>query len=116
MLTTPETETLVVKTGKRMREIRIAKSLKIREAAELLGTTVQTVSRLENAEMTLSVRWIEKFCTALDVMPSALFDDAAFNEQVSRDAVCAKVLALRFEMQRTTGCMAEFLKANGWPS
>jgi transcriptional regulator with XRE-family HTH domain len=116
MLTAPENEPLAIKTGKRLRELRKARGMPLRQLAEKMCTTAQTLSRLENAEMTLSVAWIEKLCDALEIQPAMLFNDATFNRQLDQDALCSKVLTLHFEMQRTAGSMAEFLKANGWPS
>lgn len=116
MLTAPDIEPLAITTAKRLRKIRVAKGMSQSDLAPLMNTTVQTVSRLEKAEMTLSVLWIEKFCTALDIAPSALFDDAKFKRQVEQDAICSKVLKLQFELQRTTTSVAGSLKAHGWPS
>jgi transcriptional regulator with XRE-family HTH domain len=116
MLTKPESEPLAIKTGNRLREIRIAKCITMKPLAEQLGTSVQTVSRLEKGGMTLSVEWIEKFCAALDIHPGVLFVDDAFRQQVEHDRICSEVLTLQFQMQRATGRMAEFLKTNGWPS
>jgi transcriptional regulator with XRE-family HTH domain len=117
MLTTaPNTETLPVRTGRRLREIRKAKCMSLGDLARLMNTTVQTVSRLENGQQTLSIRWVEKFCTVLDIHPGVLFGDATFKRQIEQDAIYNKMLALQLELQRTTASMAEFLEAKGWSS
>jgi transcriptional regulator with XRE-family HTH domain len=99
-----------------MRELRLARGIGAKRISEMLNTTQQTISRLENGQQTLSIGWIEKFCDALEIPPAMLFNDATFNRRLDQDALCSKVLALHFDMQRTAGSMAEFLKANGWPS
>lgn len=71
-----ETETsLAVATGARLRELRKASGRTLRDLAAVMGTTPQTVQRLEVATMTVSLEWLEKYCKALDVPVSMVFGD-----------------------------------------
>jgi transcriptional regulator with XRE-family HTH domain len=63
----------VHQVGVRLRQFRKALGLTLHEVAASVGTTPQTVSRLEKGEMTLSVPWIFKFCRVLSIHPAALF-------------------------------------------
>jgi len=46
----------------------------LKDLAETIGTTPQTVSRLETEVMTLSTDWLERLATALGVHASELLD------------------------------------------
>lgn len=48
----------------------------LKELAERIGTTAQTVQRLETANMTVSTDWLEKIARALDVEPADLIGGA----------------------------------------
>ncbi len=56
----------------RLRQLRRSKDLTLTEVATALGTTAQTVSRLENALITLSAEWLHKFGDLYDVEPGTL--------------------------------------------
>ncbi len=58
----------------RLRQHRRARNLTLAQVAGALGTTPQTVSRLETEVMTLSTDWLAKFATLFDVDPAALLD------------------------------------------
>ena len=64
---------LAVRIGRVLRAHRKAKGLTLRDVALKIGTTEQTLQRLETATMTLSVDWVEKICKALQIEPSELF-------------------------------------------
>jgi len=51
----------------RIRELRKAKGWTLRQVADLVGTTAQTVQRLETASMTVSTDWLERFAEAFSV-------------------------------------------------
>ncbi|MBA4209614.1 MAG: hypothetical protein C0454_08800 [Parvibaculum sp.] len=51
----------------RIRHFRKARGLTQTELAEALGTTAATVSRLETADMTVSMDWLERLALALGV-------------------------------------------------
>jgi len=48
--------------------------LRLRELAERVGSTPQTISRLETGNMTLSVDWMQKLATALEIHPTDLLE------------------------------------------
>ncbi|MDX2265330.1 MAG: helix-turn-helix transcriptional regulator [Hyphomicrobiales bacterium] len=56
----------------RIRELRKARDMTLKELADKIGTTPQTVQRLETANMTLSIAWLEKIAAALNVEPADL--------------------------------------------
>jgi len=60
----------------RIRHFRKTKGKTLRELADLIGTTPQTVQRLETAHMTVSTDWLERIATALEVRVVDLLDDA----------------------------------------
>ncbi|MBX3505196.1 MAG: helix-turn-helix transcriptional regulator [Parvibaculum sp.] len=51
----------------RIRHFRKARGLTQTELADALGTTAATVSRLETADMTVSMDWLERLAAALSV-------------------------------------------------
>lgn len=56
----------------RIRELRKKHGLTQVELAQKIGTTAQTVQRLETANMTVSTDWLEKFAKVFDVRPADL--------------------------------------------
>lgn len=56
----------------RIRELRKRKGLTLQELAAKIGTTPQTVQRLETANMTVSTDWLQKFATVFGVYPADL--------------------------------------------
>jgi transcriptional regulator with XRE-family HTH domain len=58
----------------RIREIRKAKAMTLAELAEACDppTTAQTIGRLETGTRTLSINWMDRIGTALDVDPEVL--------------------------------------------
>jgi transcriptional regulator with XRE-family HTH domain len=59
----------------RIRELRKISGLTLKELADSMGTTPQTVQRLETDSMTVSMEWIFRFAQALRVQPSELLSD-----------------------------------------
>ncbi|MEM7426903.1 MAG: helix-turn-helix transcriptional regulator [Pseudomonadota bacterium] len=59
----------------RIREIRREKGWTLQDLAERIGTTAQTVQRLETQNMTVSTDWLEKFGEAFGVDPVSLFGE-----------------------------------------
>lgn len=51
----------------RIRELRKRGGLTLQQLADLVGTTAQTVQRLETANMTVSTDWLERFADAFGV-------------------------------------------------
>ncbi|WP_083922924.1 helix-turn-helix domain-containing protein [Neomegalonema perideroedes] len=58
----------------RIRVFRQRNGMTLRELAEAVGTTPQSVSRLETGNMTLSTDWLERFATVLKVHPVDLLE------------------------------------------
>ncbi len=56
----------------RIREFRKLRGLTLKELAEKISTTPQTVQRLETANMTVSTDWLEKIANALNIEPADL--------------------------------------------
>lgn len=79
---TPPTKTipLALRIGTRLRTIRKAQDKPLTEVAETMGTSPQTVQRLETANMTMSLEWLEKHCAALGIEPAELFHTDAETE------------------------------------
>ena len=50
------------------------RSINRRDLARLIGTTAATVSRLETADMTISMDWLQKLAEALRVQVTDLID------------------------------------------
>lgn len=56
----------------RIRALRKSRGLTLQELADLVGTTAQTVQRLETANMTVSTDWLERFAEVFGVHPADL--------------------------------------------
>ena len=57
-----------------IRSLRQRRGLTLRELADSLQTTPQSISRLETGNMTLSVDWLQRFASALRVHPTELLE------------------------------------------
>lgn len=55
-----------------IREVRKARGFTLKDLAQALGTTPQSVQRMETGTMTVSVAWLAKFAKALDLEPYEL--------------------------------------------
>ena len=62
---------------KKLKELRIQKSVSVTEMAEKLGVSVQQAHRLEKGERRLTVDMLLAFCNELDVDVSHLFSQPA---------------------------------------
>lgn len=51
----------------RIRELRKQRGMTLKELADMIGTTPQTVQRLETSGMTVSVEWLEKIAWAMQI-------------------------------------------------
>ncbi|WP_348657966.1 helix-turn-helix transcriptional regulator, partial [uncultured Thalassospira sp.] len=69
------------------KEMRKRCGLKLSDIAEAIGTTPQTVHRLENEQISLSTDWVEKIAAVLGVEPSYLvgWDTPTDTPQDERD-------------------------------
>lgn len=59
----------------RIRDIRKQRKLTLQELAARVGTTAQTIQRLETDSMTVSVDWLTRIAAALDLEGAALLAD-----------------------------------------
>lgn len=78
----------------RIREIRKARGLTLQQVAERIGTTAQTIGRLETGMRTLSIDWVERIAGALEADPSELLampegGDIEVSGQISAGGVVA---------------------------
>lgn len=71
-----EMDVMEKKPQNRIRELRRAKGLSLKQLAELAGTTHQTVQRLETGERRLSQQWMERLASALGIKPADLLPRA----------------------------------------
>ena len=58
----------------RIRQLRKQRGMTLASLAEAVGTTPQTVSRLETEVMTLSTDWLQRFAAVLNVHPADLLE------------------------------------------
>lgn len=73
----------------RIRHYRKRRGLTLAQVAEQLGTTPQTVSRLETEAMTLSMEWLRRFADIFDVHVADLLETPEDREIPSFGAVGA---------------------------
>jgi transcriptional regulator with XRE-family HTH domain len=64
----------------RIREFRKLRGMTLKELADKIKTTPQTVQRLETANMTVSMDWLEKIARALLVEPADLIGPRSSRE------------------------------------
>jgi len=64
----------------RIRQLRRMRGWTLQHLADLIGTTPQTVQRLETANMTVSMEWLQKFADAFDVHPADLIASRSSRE------------------------------------
>lgn len=69
----PMPTSLPLDVGTKLRARRLAKRMTLADIAEALATTPQTVQRLETANQTLSLDWLQKYCAVLEIDPGELF-------------------------------------------
>jgi transcriptional regulator with XRE-family HTH domain len=76
----------------KLRQIRKQKGLRLREVAERVGTTTQTIHRLETGGMTISVSWLGKLAEAYSVDIFDLFErGVACNNRYLRIELAAQI-------------------------
>lgn len=71
----------------RIRELRRERGWTLQDLAGRIGTTAQTVQRLETNNMTVSTDWLEKFGEAFGLDPVSLFDDPSEDRAVVRGII-----------------------------
>lgn len=94
--------TLAEQVGLRIRAVRKGRELTLKQLADAMGTTPQTVQRLEMGTMALTVDWIECFAKALGVEPVVFFTDPSERLLGNVDAIedAAKQFSRSCEMAR----------------
>ncbi|HET8727603.1 MAG TPA: helix-turn-helix transcriptional regulator [Alphaproteobacteria bacterium] len=93
-MTAPTKSSLAVEIGAKFRAIRKAQDKRLSDIALKLGTSAQTVQRLETAAMTMSLEWLEKYCAALGLTPADLFAPDAERYREERRKLRAKARLL----------------------
>lgn len=69
-------ESLAKHIGARLRRVRTAQMRTLLDVGNAVGTTPQTIQRLEMGTMSLSVKWVERLCHVYGIQPHHLFDDS----------------------------------------
>lgn len=86
------------------------------QLAQRCGTTPQTIQRLETANMTMSLEWLEKLCSALDVHPMQFFADEdvpAFQLERRVQDICLEAGVLTMRSQDFAAKLQQFLDEVG---
>ena len=60
--------------GQRIRQLRLEKKMSQEDFAELIGVHRTYLGQIERAEKNITIKNIEKICTALKIDPKELFD------------------------------------------
>jgi transcriptional regulator with XRE-family HTH domain len=63
-----------INVGERVREMRKLRGLTLLKLAELVGTTPQTIQRLETNNMGMTMKWAEKIAAAFGCDSAVLFE------------------------------------------
>ncbi|MGI9482334.1 MAG: helix-turn-helix domain-containing protein [Hyphomicrobiales bacterium] len=80
----------------RIRQLRRQRHWTLQALADRVGTTPQTVQRLETANMTVSTDWLERFAEAFGVHPADLIA-GGWNQEISMLGSFGKHGMLRLE-------------------
>lgn len=80
---------------------RKQRGLTLLNLADRMGTTPQTVQRLESDNMTLSIEWVERFCLALEIEPRDLFDPSQRARNMEKMREEAEALRVRVAQSLT---------------
>lgn len=103
---TPVAGDLPTQVAARIRAARTRQGLTLLQIAQRCKTTPQTMQRLETANMTLSVEWIERISKALGIEPGHLFDGTF-------DLPHAAILAMRENTRSTLAQLDAFVERAG---
>lgn len=60
--------------GQRIRQLRLEKKMSQEDFAELIGVHRTYLGQIERVEKNITIKNIEKICTALKIDPKELFD------------------------------------------
>ena len=86
----------------RIRKLRKTRGWTLQQLADLVGTTPQTVQRLETANMTVSMDWLEKFANAFNVSAVDLMETSS-----SRDIECIGEIGHNGALENAPGGFSE---------
>ena len=86
----------------RIRKLRKTRGWTLQQLADLIGTTPQTVQRLETANMTVSMDWLEKFANAFNVSAVDLMEASS-----SRDIECIGEIGHNGALENAPGGFSE---------
>ena len=95
------------RTGARARKLRKVSGLTLKEIAERMGTTPQTVQRLETGNMTVSLDWVEAYATALGVPVLIFFSGSGTPADAVEECICREV---ERRVAMTTRTLATWLR------
>ncbi len=68
----------------KIHELRKARGLSLEKFGELMGTTQETASRLENGKLPLNYKWLLLAAGALAVEPAAIFNALEMRDEEER--------------------------------
>lgn len=107
----PKTELLI-------RAHRKRKGMTLKQLAEAIGTTPQTVQRVETENMTVSLVWLDKIAAALNIPAHALLGSnagriATTPDELFIEAMLEELGRSRYNMPANAQAMARIAKAFG---
>lgn len=79
----------------RLRALRKDRRFTLKDVAIRIGTSPQTVQRLETGGMTISLEWVDRFISALELQPEELFNDSAVHSRLAFSAIAADLAAMK---------------------
>lgn len=85
--------------GLRIRKIRNAKKLSLRDLARRCGTNLQNIQRLETGGTRITVEWIYVICNGLEIPPGSLFCDGQTEEWALATKMHSEVSNLIMRLQ-----------------
>jgi transcriptional regulator with XRE-family HTH domain len=92
---------LASQVAARIRMLRKQRGMNIEALAKAIGTSPQSVSRLETEQQMLSMYWLQRICVALQIQPYELFAGNALTEAIdARMAAEARLHVLRSGLER----------------
>jgi transcriptional regulator with XRE-family HTH domain len=96
-----------------IRAVRKARGFTLKDLANAIGTTPQTVQRLETANMTVSLEWLQRIADALGIQPHLLLIplDALPEEEQFIEAMRAALVRSRRDAPKLS--LAHMIEAQG---
>lgn len=96
----------------KLRAERKARGMTLSQVAEKVGTSPQTVQRIETARMTVSTEWVQRICAALELDPETLLNKGP---EIDRGLVIdalTKVNVLSDDLARLKQSLESLLKGS----